>query len=279
VIELIEDHLTPLSSILEKPLSRALIASSHRVRRDNLRSILTDQYVEAGNRLFDAGDPRGGMVILYYASSLSPNHAAANSNIGDRHLQQQEIRQSINFYLRAVNIDNNLASIHSRLGYLYLQVNEPARARLHLEEALRVSPDQLQSAMVLADLLSTHPDASIRDGEKALQLVGALLQQGGESNWQVLITAAAAMAASDDFDAAVEACERALELPGMNVEIQQNIRLRLNRYKNKNLFLMAPAPVPGSPPGGTGPLPATGSPPAAPSGGAVPVPLPGPLQP
>ena len=87
------------------------------------------------------------------------------------------------------------------------------------------------------------------------------------------------MAASDDFDAAVEACERALELPGVNLEIQQNIRLRLNRYKNKNLFLMAPAPVPGSSPGGTGLPPATGFPPAAPSGGAVPTPLPGPLQP
>jgi spermidine synthase len=279
VIELIEDHLTPLSSILEKPLSKALIASSHRVRRDNLRSILTDQYVEAGNRLYDAGDPDGGMVMLYYASSLSPNHAAANSNIADRHLQKQEIRKGINFYLRAVNIDNNLASIHSRLGFLYLQVNEPARARLHLEEALRVSPDDLQSAMVLADLLSTHPDASIRDGAKALQLVGMLLQQGGESNWQVLVTAAAAMAANDEFDEAVEACGRALELPGVNVEIQQNIRLRMNRYKNKKLYLMAPAPVPGAPPGGTGPPPMTGSPPAAPSGGAVPVPLPGPLQP
>jgi tetratricopeptide (TPR) repeat protein len=229
--------------------------------------------VEAGNQLFDAGDQRGGIAVLSYALSLLPNHVAANSNLGDRYLQLQQMNKGINFYLRAVNIDNDLASIHSRLGFLYLQVNEPARAKLHLEEALRVSPDDLQTVMVLADLLSTHPDASIRDGEKALQLVGMLLQQGGDSNWQVLITAAAAMAASGDFDEAVEACERALQLSDMGLEIQQNIRLRLNRYKNKNLFLMAPAPVPGTNPGGAAPPPSAGSPPTAPA------PLPGPLQP
>ena len=278
VIELIEDHLTSLTEILEKPLSPALVASSHRVRRDNLKSILAEQYLEAGNRLFEDGDPRGAIAVLSYGLSLLPNHARANSDLGERYLQLGQMRKGINFYLRAVNIDNDLASIHSSLGSLYVQMNEPARARLHMEEALRVEPDDMRTTMMLADLLSTHPDAAIRDAEKAFQLVSMLMQQGGDSDWQVLITAAAAMAANGEFDQAVQACERALQVVAGNVEMEQNVRLRINRYKNKNLFLMAPAPVPGVAPG------PAGMPPAGPGSSALPGPvpspqLPGPLQP
>jgi spermidine synthase len=272
VVELIEDHLTPLTEILEKPLSTAVVASSHRVRRDNLRSILTDQYLEAGNRLFESGDPRGGIAVLSYGLSLLPNHARANSDLGERYLQTGQMRKGINFFLRAVNIDNDLGSIHSNLGSLYVQMNQPARAKLHMEEALRVSPNDRQTMLILADLLSTNPDVSIRDGERAFQLVSILMQQGGDADWQVLITATAAMAVNGDFESAVQACEQALPIVAGNLEMEQNIRLRINRYKNKKLFLMAPAPV-GAP--GPAAIPPAGGAPSAPPGGGAP----GPLQP
>ena len=94
----------------------------------------------------------------------------------------------------------------------------------------------------------------------------------------MLITAAAAMAANGEFEAAVQASERALQIVAGNVEMEQNVRLRINRYKNKKLFLMAPAPVPGAVPG-PGPMLPAGEAPFAPPGAGAPAPLPGPLQP
>jgi hypothetical protein len=98
------------------------------------------------------------------------------------------------------------------------------------------------------------------------------MQQGGDADWQVLITAAAAMAVNGDFESAVQACEQALPIVAGNLEMEQNIRLRINRYKNKKLFLMAPAPV-GAP--GPAAIPPAGGAPSAPPGGGAP----GPLQP
>jgi spermidine synthase len=273
VIDVLQKYLTPLPAILEKPLSAAVINSSHRIRQDNLESILVDKYLESGNALFDSGDDRGGIAVLSFALSRLTGHVRANIDLAERHLLRGDLTKAINYFTLAVSIDNDLLTVHSRLGMLFLQVDRPKRAKEHLEEALRVAPNDMRTAMVLADLLSTHPDESIRDGEKALELVSMLMQQGGEGNWQIYVTAASAAAATGQFDQAVQACEQALMATEGLIEIQQNIRLRQNRYKKGELFLMAPAQMPGPPAGAGGPQ---GPPP--PGGGAT-APLPAPVQP
>ena len=108
------------------------------------------------------------------------------------------------FYVKAVNIDNDMVSAHRSLGFLFLRTNRVANSIIHFEEALRIEPQDLQSAMYLADILSTHPSDTVRNGSRAMELVAVMMQQGGEGNWQVLVTAAAALAADDEFEQAIE---------------------------------------------------------------------------
>jgi len=269
LLELIENNLDSVSTVVEQKLSPAVIASSHRVREDNLTSILVDQYLERGNQLFDSGDVRGGIAVLSYAASLLPKHARANSQLADRFAQLEQLEKAVGFYVKAVNVDNDMVSAHRSLGFLFLRTNRVANSIIHFEEALRIEPQDLQSAMYLADILSTHPSDTVRNGSRAMELVAVMMQQGGEGNWQVLVTAAAALAAGDQFDQAIQACQRALNVAGEDVEVQSNIRLRMNRYQNKQLFLVDPArpapAAPGGPAGGLpGPMPGAGPGPAGP---------------
>ena len=97
LLELIENNLDSVSTVVEQKLSPAVIASSHRVREDNLTSILVDQYLERGNQLFDSGDVRGGIAVLSYAASLLPKHARANSQLADRFAQLEQLEKAVGF--------------------------------------------------------------------------------------------------------------------------------------------------------------------------------------
>ena len=80
------------------------------------------------------------------------------------------------------------------------------------QKVLEINPNQISVQNNLAWLLATTPDASLRNGAKAVALAAQADQLGGGSNAMVLHTLAAAYAEEGSFGRAAVTARRALEL-------------------------------------------------------------------
>jgi tetratricopeptide (TPR) repeat protein len=102
----------------------------------------------------------------------------------------------------------------------YLFANDFARrqryqsAIQHYEHAIALDPNHLDSEVYFfaAWLLATCPIESLRDGARAVELASIACNQTEWSEWQPLAILAASYAAAGDFQKAIDALCRALEL-------------------------------------------------------------------
>jgi tetratricopeptide (TPR) repeat protein len=82
----------------------------------------------------------------------------------------------------------------------------------HWKESLEIKPDDMNAQAYLAWVLATSPDASLRDGAKAVELAKKVLEHAGHADVVVLRTLAAGYAASGRFSEAIETAQQALQL-------------------------------------------------------------------
>jgi Flp pilus assembly protein TadD len=85
----------------------------------------------------------------------------------------------------------------------------------------------------LAWLLATCPQASLRNGNQAVELAQRANQITGANNPNFLCTLAAAYAEAGRFTEAVESAQRALQLAGAqsNTALANDIRSEMNLYQ------------------------------------------------
>ena len=88
----------------------------------------------------------------------------------------------------------------------------PGEAIAHWENALANEPDSVLALNSLTWVLSAFPDASIRNGEKALRLADRANQLSGSKDPSVLRTLAAAYAENGRFTEATATAESGLQL-------------------------------------------------------------------
>jgi tetratricopeptide (TPR) repeat protein len=98
------------------------------------------------------------------------------------------------------------------LGDAYLQEGALAQAIPQYEQALRLKPADPAIKNTLAWLLATVPEASLRDGSKAVELALQANKETGGENPVALHTLGAAYAEAGKFAEAVEAAQHALRL-------------------------------------------------------------------
>ena len=85
------------------------------------------------------------------------------------------------------------------------------------EQTIAMRPELLSQRTHLADLLATAPDASVRDGRRAITMAKEMLAD--ERDWNMLQILAAGQAETGDFKAAVTTQRRAIELRPKNCPI------------------------------------------------------------
>jgi hypothetical protein len=116
----------------------------------------------------------------------------------------------------------------SNLGNWLLDRGKQAEAEMHYHEALRLNPDFTDALNNLAWLLATCPDASIRNGARAVQLSERACELTGYKKTIYVGTLAAAYAEAGRFDDAMATAERAIALARKNGEsalLQRNREL------------------------------------------------------
>ena len=141
--------------------------------------------------------------------------------------------EAIVHYQKALQINPDYAEAHNNLGNALRQMGRMDEAIAHYQRALQIKPDNAEVQNNLAWVLATCPQASLRNGNKAVELAQRANQLTGDGNPVVLGTLAAAYAEAGRFPEAVETAQRALQLAETqsNTALADAIRSQLKLYQ------------------------------------------------
>jgi Flp pilus assembly protein TadD len=145
---------------------------------------------------------------------LKPDYADAHINLGSALLQAGRLDEAISHLQKALQLNPGYAKAHNNLGNAFLQKGNVTEAIAHFQQALQLEPADPWVKNNLAWLLATCADASLRNGNKAVELATQANELAGGENPIILHTLAAAFAEAGRFSEAVETAQRALHLAG-----------------------------------------------------------------
>ena len=157
---------------------------------------------------------RSEEAIAQYHEALriNPAYAEAHYNLGNALIDQGNKQEAIAQYRQALQSNPGYAEAHLNLGNALFEEAEVGEAIAHAQKALELQPANVAIQNSLAWMLATAPQASLRNGAKALQLATRANQSTGGKNPLILRTLAAAYAQAGDFPHAIQTAHAALEL-------------------------------------------------------------------
>ncbi len=198
---------------------------------------LNPDYAEAHYNLGAVFGVRGQLdeAVEQYrkAIQLKPDYADVHGNLANVLATQGKLDEAIKEYQRTLELIPNSAQAHFRFGQALQTLHNFAAAKAEYQKVLELDPKHLSAHLSLAWLLATCPEASIRNGAKAVALTQQAEQLAGGESPQILDTLAAAYAEAGQFGKAVQTAKRALNLTATqnNKPLAQAIQARLKLYE------------------------------------------------
>ena len=185
--------------------------------------------------LLDQGEGATESAIDHFqtAGKLNPRLSGANTAAGALQAQLGRFDEAAESFERVVEADPaNRVARFSRAMALVLAGNYQL-ATDELEEDLEILPQTLPLRHLLARLLATAPDETVRDGDRAVELAKEVFDQAATADHAE--TLAMAWAESGDFDEAIRWQEKVLDaLPvGQSPGQAEAARRRLEQYQNE----------------------------------------------
>jgi tetratricopeptide (TPR) repeat protein len=161
---------------------------------------------------------------LHTAVELRPDYPDAHYNLAAALSQEGKTREAIEEYRKTLALRPTDAEAHTSLGNALAQEGHVSEAMEHYEMALQLAPDAVLARNNLAWILSASPDATIRNGARAVDLARQAVDLSGGNNPLFIRTLAAAYAEVGRFPDSVDTIERALrvaEAQGDRNEVSQ----------------------------------------------------------
>jgi tetratricopeptide (TPR) repeat protein len=209
-----------------------------------------------GTALLLKGQEREALVQFQQALAHDSGDPTAHYNIGLILCQEGRMDEGIAQFQKALETLPGFAEAHNNLGNALLQKGLMDEAIAHFQKALEIRPDFADARDNLdnaAWLLATSPEASLRNGAKALALARQLNRLSGGNNPAMLDTLATACAESGQFPEAVDAAQRALALAlaQNNTALAETLRQHIMLFQAGSPLRNAPqteaAPGPNQP--------------------------------
>jgi tetratricopeptide (TPR) repeat protein len=153
-------------------------------------------------------------ALAHFRSVLvvRPGDAEGHNNLASLLWQTGHVAEAIAHYERALQIRPDYALAHHSLGGLFEQQGRTREAMAHYERALEIDPTYAAASSSLAWVLATSPDASVRDGARAVALAQEAQRLSGGKNPIYGATLAASLAESGRYPEAAETATAALRL-------------------------------------------------------------------
>jgi tetratricopeptide (TPR) repeat protein len=181
----------------------------------------------------ETGD--GAIWHLKEAVRLQPNYPKAHYNLGRLYIGKGEFDRAIEHLQKTVAVERDHAGAWSGLGDVFLVKGKARKAIGCYERALDLAPESPDSWSGLGWILATCPDASLRNGERAVQLSTKGVGLSERKDPFALRTLAAAYAEAGQFDQATAVARQALELAltQSNSDLAGKLRLEIDLYQTK----------------------------------------------
>lgn len=160
--------------------------------------------------LSQAGQRDDAITQFQKALEIDPNSPETDNNLAFTLLQAGRVNDAIKYFRRASELQNNYQTFYN-LAFA-LRMNKMAvEAETNLEKAIELQPQFIPAQIDLSWTLATWPDATARDGGKALVIAKDLDRQHADDP-KILRALAAAYAETGDFPKAVVAAKQAVAL-------------------------------------------------------------------
>jgi tetratricopeptide (TPR) repeat protein len=166
--------------------------------------------VNLANALSRKGQPDEAIVHYEEAIKSQPNYADAYYNRGNTLFAEGRIDEAMADWEKTLQIRPDDADAHTCLGNALLRRGSVKEAVAHYENAIALAPEDPHSRINMAWVLATAPDASIRDGIKAVEFAQQAMELSGGNDPKFLRTLAAAYAESGRFSEAITTAKQAM---------------------------------------------------------------------
>jgi protein O-mannosyl-transferase len=165
-----------------------------------------------GDALARTGQSKKAMVHYEEAIRLQPYYANAYYNRGNVLFAQGHIDDAIADWEKTLQIEPDDADAYTGLGNALLRKGLLHKAIANYEKALALSPDDPHSRINIAWVLATAPDASVRNGKKAVEFAKKAVELSNTEDPKFLRALAAAYAEAGQFSEAIEVTQRAIAI-------------------------------------------------------------------
>ncbi|KAL0477152.1 Hsp40/DnaJ [Acrasis kona] len=171
-----------------------------------------EQYKEEGNKKFKSQDFEGALVMYTRAIEKNPSEHTLYTNRAATYLQLKQYKEAAADATKATEIDPKFAKGWFRLGQSNLQMGKMLEAKLSLQKALDITPNDKAVAAELNNLqkITTYVEGgqnnlSQNKNEEALNQFNLALQLAPQSTALKLLRGRALIAVGKFSDAAKEA--------------------------------------------------------------------------
>ena len=162
-----------------------------------------------GNALQQDGRLEEAIAHYERALELEPAYAKAHNNLGNALAKAGQPERAVTHYQRALALQSDDADTHNNLANVLVRKGEVPDAIAHYQRALALDPNLVPACNSLAWLLATSPQASLRNGTKAVELARRAEELSAGKNPVFLTTLGAAYAEAGQFREATAAEQEA----------------------------------------------------------------------
>jgi Flp pilus assembly protein TadD len=171
---------------------------------------------------------------LNTALQIQPKDPSTLKTLAALQFRQGKLPEAIGSFRESL-AQRNDPEVHFALAGALLATRQTSEAITHLEESLRLKPGWPSAANNLAWILATHPDSTIRNGTRAVELANEACRATNHAVPEVLLTYAAALAEVGRFDEAVTVVRDAIAIAKRsdNLGLGARAQSQLERYRNR----------------------------------------------
>ena len=168
------------------------------------------------------------------ASKLKPGYTKAHVNLAVVLQGLGRFEEAIRYYQKALKSKPNALFIREKLATQLLLIGNLDGALTQYRESLRLDPNTPSFLNGAAWILATHPDATVRKPQEAINLAERAADLTNHEDAAILDTLAAAFAADSQFGRAAATAQQALTLASpKDHALAEQIREHLTLYQQQ----------------------------------------------
>ena len=187
---------------------------------------------------------RDSETLWTHTLAVTSHNDVGHASIADLLLRRDRIDEAVSHSEEALRIRSSNGNAHTTLALCLFRTGRVDEAVAHWKESLQINPNDMNAQTNLAWVFATSPDASLRDGVKAVELAKEVVERAGHANVIVLRTLAAGYAESGRFTEAIETAQQALQLAVAqgSSALTEDLQLNIANYQ-RGLPLRDPGAV------------------------------------